>query len=45
MCLKNLLGIGGALIFLEGCTSPEKNILPEELAVAQRYNTETYICY
>ena len=45
MCLRNLLGIGGALIFFAACSSSENNILPEELAVAQKFNPETYICY
>ena len=45
MRLIKLFGTCAVLIYMAGCTSPHKNILPEELAVAQTFNPETYICY
>ncbi len=40
-----LLGICAAPIFIWSCTSTEKKILPEELAITQKFQPETYICY
>ena len=45
MRLIKLSGICAVLILLAGCSSPEKNMLPEELAVTQKFQPETYICY
>lgn len=45
MRLINLFEICTVVILISGCTSPNKNILPEELAVAQKFQPETYICY
>ncbi|MEN8227827.1 MAG: carbohydrate-binding family 9-like protein [Bacteroidota bacterium] len=41
----NLFIIYAVLILMAGCTSPEINILPEELTVTQKFQPETYICY
>ena len=45
MRLINLFGACAVLISVTGCPSLEKNILPEELAVTQKFQPETYICY
>ena len=45
MHLINLTIICAVLVHIVGCTSSGKNILPEELAAAQEFNPETYICY
>ncbi len=45
MRLINLTWICAVLIIIAGCSTSEKKILPEELAITQKFNPQTYLCY